>query len=195
MHHVPLFTLCRLMIAFFIVLSFPSAWHRVATVVIVVVGEFRHCPPRARSAGSHWLTGTLGDSEWRTGSDWMWSRFEIGVEHPHAGTQQNGWVPLLLRFSPDATPPLVHPSPLYLSRPKAGTLYHLPMLSSPITPKSRDAAACEETSESARRATYSRTLFEFTLRLWSESRRRAEELRKLEESAVVLNLSRPPQDP
>lgn len=42
-------------------------------------------------------------------------------------------------------------------------------------------------------ATYSRTLFEFTLRLWSESRKRAEELQRLEESAAILNLSRPPQ--
>jgi hypothetical protein len=64
------------------------------------------------------------------------------------------------------------------------------MFSPHVTPTTEEAAY-EETS--AQLASYSRTLFEFTLRLWSESRRRAEEVQKLEEAAASLNLSRPPQ--
>jgi hypothetical protein len=64
------------------------------------------------------------------------------------------------------------------------------MFSSHVAAASGDVGY-EETS--AQLAMYSRTLFEFTLRQWSESRKRAEELRRLEESAMFLNLSRPPQ--
>lgn len=64
------------------------------------------------------------------------------------------------------------------------------MFSSHLTPAPEDVAYEEIT---AQLATYSRDLFEFTLRLWSESRKRAEEVRRLEESAASLNLSRPPQ--
>ena len=63
------------------------------------------------------------------------------------------------------------------------------MFSPPVTPPGN--AACEEMSTQL--ATYSRTLFEFTLRLWSESRKRAEDLQKLEDSAAIFNFSRPPQ--
>lgn len=64
------------------------------------------------------------------------------------------------------------------------------MLSSHVTPVTRDAAYEEM---SAQLATYSRTVFEFTLRLWSESRRRAEEIQKLEESTANFKLSLAPQ--
>ena len=65
-----------------------------------------------------------------------------------------------------------------------------PMFASHAAPSSGEAT-CEEMSSQL--AIYSRTVFEFTLRLWSESRKRAEDLQKLEESAAVLNLSRPSQ--
>lgn len=65
------------------------------------------------------------------------------------------------------------------------------MLSSQLAPVSGDAASYTETS--AQLAIYSRTLFEFTLRLWSESRKRAEEIRKSEESAAIFNFPRAPQ--
>lgn len=79
--------------------------------------------------------------------------------------------------------------PLY--RPElAHSIYDLPMFSPNVTPTSEDATYEEM---SAQIASYSRTLFEFTLRLWSESRKRAEEIQKLEEAAAKLDLSRPPQ--
>jgi len=91
----------------------------------------------------------------------------------------------------DPTPPLAHPFPQRLSRPEV-SVHHTTtsMLSSHLTPEP-GAAAYRETS--AQLAIYSRAVFEFTLRLWSESRKRAEELRRLEESAAILNLSLPPQ--
>ena len=64
------------------------------------------------------------------------------------------------------------------------------MFSPRMTPTSEDPAYEEM---SAQLATYSRGLFEFTLRLWSESRKRAEEVQKLEGSAYGLSLSPPPQ--
>ena len=60
------------------------------------------------------------------------------------------------------------------------------MFTSQVTPAS-GGVAYEEMS--AQLAIYSRTLFQFTLRLWSESRKRAEELEKSEISAFY----RPPQ--
>ena len=64
------------------------------------------------------------------------------------------------------------------------------MLASHLTPQAGETVYRET---SAQLAVYSRTLFEFTLRLWSESRKRAEELQRSEESAAIFNLSRPPQ--
>lgn len=59
------------------------------------------------------------------------------------------------------------------------------MFTSQVAPASGDAAY---EKVSAQLAIYSQTLFQFTLRLWSESRKRAEELQKMEEA-----LYRPPQ--
>jgi len=97
------------------------------------------------------------------------------------------------------SPPTSYPHPPFSSASlparawSTPPLYHTTlMLSHHLTPEPGQAAYRET---SAQLAVYSRTLFEFTLRLWSESRRRAEELRKLEESAAILNLtlSRPSQ--
>lgn len=88
-------------------------------------------------------------------------------------------LPFLLRsYSPPVFPDLAH-----------ATFY--PTMYPPhVTPAPEDAAY-EETT--AQLATYSRGLFEFTLRLWSESRKRAEEIQRLKDSAASLNLSPLPQ--
>lgn len=106
------------------------------------------------------------------------SEFEIGVEsHSDTKIKRTAFV----SFFPHL--------PLYCLE-LARSIYCFQMFSPHLTPTSEDAAY-EETS--AQLATYSRTLFAFTLRLWSESRRRAEEIQKLQEAAANLSLSRPPQ--
>ena len=84
---------------------------------------------------------------------------------------------------------LLRPFALYCPE-LAHTTFYPAMFSSHLTPAPEDVAYEEIT---AQLATYSRGLFEFTLRLWSESRKRAEEVQRLEESAASLDLSRPPQ--
>jgi hypothetical protein len=109
------------------------------------------------------------------------------VSHSDTKIKRPGFVLFLSLLSL----PLCHfPPPLNRSK-LAHSIHYSPPMSSPQVSPGTEDAAYEETS--AQLASYSRTLFKFTLQLWSESRRRAEELQKLEEAAASLKLSRPPQ--
>lgn len=123
---------------------------------------------------------------------WPLTQFEIGwsvasVPIPNKMTESTPFSSLSLQIPPSHPPP---PLSFFICPELARLTNYRPMLSSHVTPVTRDAAYEEM---SAQLATYSRTVFEFTLRLWSESRRRAEEIQKLEESTANFKLSLAPQ--
>jgi hypothetical protein len=143
----------------------------------------------------------------RVGTDWDHVRVSRGMGCGHRVNSKLRWSIaqadpnktdcisqsfLLLSLSRSHSPPSSTRSLLVSLSPELvrSTAYPFPMFSSLATPASGEAAYEEMSTQLA---IYSQTLFEFTLRLWSESRKRAEELQRLEESAAVLNLYRPPQ--
>lgn len=120
--------------------------------------------------------------------EWDVSQFEIRVEPSHKRIPNKTRLHSLSPFSflsrshvRPSLPRLLCHLELAHSLPSSTTMF-----TSHVVQPSRDAAY-EETSTQL--AIYSRTLFQFTLRLWSESRKRAEELQKIEEAAF----SRPSQ--
>lgn len=144
----------------------------------------------ATGRGSHQSLGkqqpSVLQSPPRSG-EWEVSQFEIKVGPSHKRTPDKTRLhSLSLPCPPSLSRSYIRPS-LSVHPALAHSLSPtITMFTSHFAQPSSDVAIEEM---SAQLAVYSRTLFQFTLRLWSESRKRAEELQKMEESAS----SRPSQ--